>query len=809
MYLSNEEANSLTVAIRYFEVGFRSYIARTVADRYGTINDYRNAILNKKNNYVGNTVILGGKISSLLNNMSQDSNINKIYKLIIETNENCLRQENIEMKSQKDDNFLLVSELLAITYIFCVDLFSDMMQKFQSREEYMYLAEQYRKVRNNLFHPEASVSDLNYIEVNKFISILIDFINEDFFWYSSKIKLKKELDNLSISVNNATNIINNLKIVPKQKYRFVGRNEEIKVLKNYLLGNDLGMGRMHYILVSGFGGMGKTALVIEVIMQMMRDYSNNFLLNKNWFDFIFFFSAKEELLDIDQNGSKINKYSLKSEIYSLEDIKQEIKKYLGTNDLINTEKKGLLVIDNFETLTETEKIRINNYIIYESNYNIQYIITSRNEEHIDTNYQLKLKAFNEFDGYEFVEKYLEENSLNINLNQSSIKELVNLSKGNTLILVLSLHRLNQGVQLEVIKRELLSIGSETINNIVSFMSKNSFDEIYSQFISEKEDIEKILQVLVMYDEPIDKFSLMILSHTDMDMIDQVVNGLVSGLILEEKREELQINEFAKTYLMIKFKPNRIEYMNKQMEISNYKRELSIKKSKLIDSRKKSKSIDKILKEWQPNNIIDELAIMDSFEAYNNFKVEIVLKRYGYKNKNYTYNDVEDYFRKIEKTSTHPYIYAQKARILLPLLRFKSEDSIKIKDSLKDSFEKTIISVETQYINIKGTISYASILRELGKFYLEDDCDYDKSAIYSEKAKEIYEKVDPNNKFYYFALMNLAKAYIALYNKVNNKTYILEAVKILDIILSCNLNDLNSLKFGAKKSKEICLAILHK
>lgn len=104
--------------------------------------------------------------------------------------------------------------------------------------------------------------------------------------------------------------------------------------------------------------------------------------------------------------------------------------------------------------------------------------------------------------------------------------------------------------------------------------------------------------------------------------------------------------------------------------------------------------------------IDELAIVDAFEAYTHFNVWRVVNKKGYKNKNYTLDSVNQYFKKIEETSTHPYIYAQKARILLPLLRFKKENREKIKECLKDSFEKTIISVETQYINIKGTISYA-------------------------------------------------------------------------------------------------------
>ena len=809
MYLSNEETSLLTDAVKYFEVGFRSYIAETILNKYNTIDSYRNAVNGKRNSHVSSSIILNGRIKSLLDNLAQEQEIKKIYKLLSDTNTICQNHKRVYVKEDKKDAFLVVSELLSITYIFCSELFSNMVQGFSSREEYMYLAEQYRTIRNNLFHPEASISDLNYIEVNKFISILMEIIDDKFFWYASKEELKNVLDALSISVNNALTITNNLKTIPKQKNKFVCRTKEISILKNYLLGNELGLGRMHYILVSGFGGMGKSALVIEVIMQMLRDYNNKNLRSKKWFDFILFFSAKEEVLDIEESVGKINSYKLKSQISSLQDIKREIKRYLGTDDLVSYEKNGLIVIDNFETLSEVEKAKINDFIIYESNPNIQYIITSRNEEHIDTNYQLQIRIFNEKDGCEFIDKYLEENALLIELDEISKKKLVKLSKGNTLVLVLSLHRLSQGIELATIEKELLSIGSETVNNIVSFMSKNAFDEIYNQFKEQEDDIERILQIMVMYDEPIDKYSLMVLSHTDMLLVDEVVNALISGLILEAQREEVQINEFAKTYLLIKFRPNNIEYMEKQDEISNYKRELTIKKNKLLDCRERNPQIDNILKEWQPNNLIDELAIVDAFEAYTHFNVWRVVNKKGYKNKNYTLDSVNQYFKKIEETSTHPYIYAQKARILLPLLRFKKENREKIKECLKDSFEKTIISVETQYINIKGTISYASILRELGKFYLEDsgNVDYNKAANYSEKAKVIYEKIDKGNRYYYFTIRNLAKAYIGLYGKTQEKAYVSEALKLWNQIQKYEGNDLEALKKEAQESMDYCIDLL--
>ena len=128
----------------------------------------------------------------------------------------------------------------------------------------------------------------------------------------------------------------------------------------------------------------------------------------------------------------------------------------------------------------------------------------------------------------------------IQLSQDEKKRLVSLCKGNTIVLVLTLNRIHRGIELNQIERELASIGSETINNIVSFMAKNSFDEIYKQFEGNEEEINRILQVLILYEDPIDKYSLTLLSETDLDFVDKVVEALCSGLILEQHREEILI-----------------------------------------------------------------------------------------------------------------------------------------------------------------------------------------------------------------------------------------------------------------------------
>ena len=52
MYLSNEETSLLTDAVKYFEVGFRSYIAETILNKYNTIDSYRDTVYKYKRNYI-------------------------------------------------------------------------------------------------------------------------------------------------------------------------------------------------------------------------------------------------------------------------------------------------------------------------------------------------------------------------------------------------------------------------------------------------------------------------------------------------------------------------------------------------------------------------------------------------------------------------------------------------------------------------------------------------------------------------------------------------------------------------------------
>ena len=80
-------------------------------------------------------------------------------------------------------------------------------------------------------------------------------------------------------------------------------------------------------------------------------------------------------------------------------------------------------------------------------------------------------------------------------------------------------------------------------------------------------------------------------------------------------------------------------------------------------------------------------------------------------------------------------------------------------------------------------------------------------IHSEKAKVIYEKIDKGNRYYYFTIRNLAKAYIGLYGKTQEKAYVSEALKLWNQIQKYEGNDLEALKKEAQESMDYCIDLL--
>lgn len=143
--------------------------------------------------------------------------------------------------------------------------------------------------------------------------------------------------------NTVDSIYNNLPPVEFDDTGFIGRNKDIDIIKNKILGNH------NVISVIGDGGIGKTALVLKCMYDMIDN-------NQKEFDAIIWVSLKTRTLS---NGEFKNiKHSISSALGMYEEIENILTGYSSESEdqIIENiieymkEFKVLLVLDNFETI---------------------------------------------------------------------------------------------------------------------------------------------------------------------------------------------------------------------------------------------------------------------------------------------------------------------------------------------------------------------------------------------------------------------------------------------------------------------------
>lgn len=115
---------------------------------------------------------------------------------------------------------------------------------------------------------------------------------------------------------------------------------------------------------------------------------------------------------------------------------------------------GIVIVDNLETLSSQDRAELHDFIQAGSPSCIQYILTSRKEEQYDVN--VELNGFENDDGLRFINEYSEENDLNLDLSRDECLELLQISKGNTLVLVLCLSRLSRKLETINLQKSTLS-----------------------------------------------------------------------------------------------------------------------------------------------------------------------------------------------------------------------------------------------------------------------------------------------------------------------------------------------------------------
>lgn len=331
-------------------------------------------------------------------------------------------------------------------------------------------------------------------------------------------------------------IINNLPIADYEyEGGFVGRADDEEKIIKMLKSN------MHRVItIAGAGGVGKSALTLKIVNDIIRD-------NIIEYDFIVWVSAKENKLsylgieDLEPTlknydellDTILNVVGFDADSYGEDNNKKES----DINDLFDACNRVLLIIDNLETITDE---RIINFIL-DSHPNVNFIITSRRGlGQVERRYDLKeLKEKDAIHLFRIIckEKGLQELQI---ADESLICSYVKKVYCYPLAIKWVLGQAALG-------KDIMCV-IDGINEQSSDISKFCFDQVFSELSLEA---KSILYALCLDNEAVPKGVLKYISNLDdISFEDCIHDLLIVSLILPEQKVNKQNGEINSYYSLL-------------------------------------------------------------------------------------------------------------------------------------------------------------------------------------------------------------------------------------------------------------------
>lgn len=389
-------------------------------------------------------------------------------------------------------------------------------------------------IRNNVMHPRP-LGALDYYLV-KGVFDQIDQILHSLNWNNVemlRVKIKEAPETLRLppsNVRKSNSIIENIPVtVDFEDTNFVGRKEEIGAIKEKLNKNNV-----HILSIIGDGGIGKTAIAIKVLYDMLDD-------PKCKFNLILWSSLKT---------NELNNYEfkeIKNALLSTADMYTALSKFVGNEKIENTEDylislaqefNMLLVLDNLETIN-TEEIK--DFLDRFTEYG-KVLITSRiglgEMEH-----RYKLGGMSENDILEYLNILLELYGFESLFTESQKKNIaIHQLYSNPLAIKWFVRCLQNGDDVNLI----LQNKSELAN----FCMSNVFDKL-------SETARDVLEILTIAKRDITVAELMFYmdkENEDYKDISFAINELAKCNFIDDSifrtRECISVTFFAKEYLTI-------------------------------------------------------------------------------------------------------------------------------------------------------------------------------------------------------------------------------------------------------------------
>ena len=243
--------------------------------------------------------------------------------------------------------------------------------------------------------------------------------------------------------------------LPAPSHRvFVGREEELAKLYQLLSDSD----PAHLINVTGMSGIGKTALVLQAAYHLVEKGHNK--NNLPQFKNIVFCSAQEQMFTSESILDSFKTEKTIEDIFNVLTLTLDLKdltldNFAKVQDHL-IDHPTLLIIDNWETIEEPEKILS---FLYELPPTVKVIITGRTLVSLDV--VLKIESLSQTNTIKLLEQKAKEK--NITLTSSQLNQLAQDIDGVPLAITYGMAQLAAGYGVEDIQQRLSDPNGELAN----------------------------------------------------------------------------------------------------------------------------------------------------------------------------------------------------------------------------------------------------------------------------------------------------------------------------------------------------------
>jgi tetratricopeptide (TPR) repeat protein len=243
--------------------------------------------------------------------------------------------------------------------------------------------------------------------------------------------------------------------LPQPDYlHFIGREEELARIRSLLTRSN----RAWIIVIDGIGGIGKSALALEVAHWHLREYAQ--LPPEERFEAMIWASAKAAILTADGILSR------RQVVRTLDDIYMAIAVALGREDITRarpeqqdnlvfralTQQRTLLILDNLETIDDE---RVNTFL-RDLPAPTKCIVTTRHR--IDVAYPVRLQGMPRNDGLALIAQECAKKDAE--LSEEDMQKLYDRTGGVPLAIVWSVAQVGYGHSAEAVLRRLGDAGDD-------------------------------------------------------------------------------------------------------------------------------------------------------------------------------------------------------------------------------------------------------------------------------------------------------------------------------------------------------------